>query len=453
MKFIVFVVLNIISGSLFVLFYKQKSKVAFYYAGYITAFSLGLIAITLDPYPELYLNPFAFPHLLARICSVLSYRMSPYFLLNAAFSVAGIFDHDHQKKNILSLLTLIPVVIGFGVDAFNPGQSFVYYYPDYLPNFWWLISSWSVLYVLLSNILLCYASAVEKTPKIKRQKMIIAFMTLPSLLITWVAYVEPILGKHDFTNITGIFGAFIFLTILIAIGRTGFIGLKLNFEHDFMDQSIRVFNSGASLINHAIRNELQLINIATENLKKENSQEAMKNIWIIENASRHLEDLARRFSEKTKPIVLFIEEIDLNQLVKEIVDSMEKIFTIRNIDITQYYQEKSLIIHCDRVHIREVLINIIYNSIEAMPQGGSINLSVSIKRHFVHLEVCDSGSGISQCDKKHILEPFYSTKKGAGNLGLGLTYCFAVMKQHHGFLKILSEEHKGATVILGLPEN
>lgn len=453
MKFIVFVVLNIISGSLFVLFYKQKSKVALYYACYITAFSLGLIAITLDPYPELYLDPFAFPHLLARICSVLSYRMSPYFLLNAAFSVAGIFDHDHQKKNILSLLTLIPVVIGFGVDAFNPGQSFVYYYPDYLPNFWWLISSWSVLYVLLSNILLCYALVVEKIPKIKRQKMIIAYMTLPSLLITWVAYVKPVLGNHDFTNLTGIFGAFIFLTILIAIGRSGFIGLKLNFEHDFMDQSIRVFNSGASLINHAIRNELQLINMATENLKKENSQEAMKNIRIIENASRHLEDLARRFSEKTKPVVLLNEEIDINQLVREVLDSMEKIFAIRNIEIIQNDREKSLIVHCDRVHIREVLINILYNSIEAMPQGGLINFSVYIKRHFVYIEVCDSGSGISQFDKKHILEPFYSTKKGAGNLGLGLTYCFAVMKQHHGFLKILSAEYKGTTVILGLPEN
>jgi two-component system sporulation sensor kinase B len=453
LKFIVFLVLNIISATLFLLFYKQKSKIAFYYAGYITAFSLGLLAITLDPHPELYLEPFTFPHLLARICSVLSYRMSPYLLLNAAISVAGIYENDDKKRRATIIFAGIPVFLGFCIDVMNPRQSFIFFYPDYLPNFWWLISSWSIFYVLLSNILLCYTSIIEKIPKIKKQKLIILYLTLPSLFIGWMVYVEPVRGEHDFTNLTGIFGAFLFLMIIIAFARTGFIGLRISFEHDFMDRSIRALYSGASMINHAIRNELQLINIATQNLKKINSPDAIQYIKIIENASRHLEDLARRFSEKTKPIILFMEETDISQLVEGIFNSMAEIFALRNITISKQYQENPAMVKCDKVHMKEVLLNIFYNSIEAMPRGGSITFTIYSKRRFIHIDVADTGIGMSKDDMEHMFEPFYSTKKVEKNLGLGLTYCFAVMKQHHGSLSITSEENKGTTVTLSLPKS
>lgn len=451
MKFIIFIALNIISGTLFILFHKQKSKIAFYYAGYITAFSLGLLAITLDPEPQFYIAPFALPHLLARICSVISYRLSPYFLLNASISVAGIYENDRKKRNIISFIIFLPVLIGFGIDAINPRQSFIFIYPDYSPNFWWLFSLWGLFYTLLSNILLYYAVITENVPHVKRQKTIIAFLELPTLFIAWIVYIAPVLGKHDFTNLTATFGVFIFLTIIIAVARTGFIGLKLSFEHDYMDRSIKTLYSGASLINHAVRNELQLINVAAETIKAI-SPESMKYVRIIENASRHLEDLVRRFSEKTKPITLYIEEIDITQLIDEILCSMEKMFIQKNISITRKYQENSTIVKCDRVHIEEVLLNILYNSIEAMPQGGSITLAIYNKGRFINIDVTDSGIGMSKYDMEHILEPFYSTKNNEKNLGLGLTYCFAVMKQHHGSLHITSAESSGTTVTLSLPK-
>ena len=451
MKFIVFVALNIISGTLFVLFHKQKSKIAFYYAGYISAFSLGLLAITLDPDPEHYIMPFALPHLLARICSVVSYRMSPFFLLNASISVVGIYSNNPKKRTLLSLITFLPVFIGFVIDGMNPRQSFIFSYPDYLPNFWWMFSSWGLFYTLLSNILLYYAVIIENVPQVKRQKMIIAFLALPTLFIAWNVYISPVLGKHDFSNLNATFGVFIFITIIIAVARTGFIGLKLSFEHDYMDRSIKTLYSGASLINHAVRNELQLINIAAETIKT-NSPESMKYIRVIENASHHLEDLVRRFSEKTKPITLYIEEIDINQLVDEILSSMEKMFIQKSINVTKQCLENSPTVKCDRVHVEEVLLNVLYNSIEAMPQGGSITLAIYIKGRTMNIDVTDSGIGMSKYDMKHILEPFYSTKKDEKNLGLGLTYCFAVMKQHHGSLHITSGEDSGTTVTLSLPK-
>ncbi|MGE5606789.1 MAG: sensor histidine kinase, partial [Bacteroidota bacterium] len=203
--------------------------------------------------------------------------------------------------------------------------------------------------------------------------------------------------------------------------------------------------------NHAVRNELQLINIAAETLKN-NPQESSKYINIIENASHHLEDLVRRFSEKTKPITLCIEETDIHQLVEDVLNSMEKMFTLKNINIAKQCQAGSTIVKCDRVHIEEVLINILYNSIEAMPQGGAINLTIYNKKRFINIDVADNGIGMSKSDMEHILEPFYSTKTAQKNLGLGLTYCFAVMKQHHGSLHITSDKNNGTTVTLSLPQ-
>ena len=134
------------------------------------------------------------------------------------------------------------------------------------------------------------------------------------------------------------------------------------------------------------------------------------------------------------------------------MSSMEKMFIQKSINVTKQCLENSPTVKCDRVHVEEVLLNVLYNSIEAMPQGGSITLAIYIKGRTMNIDVTDSGIGMSKYDMKHILEPFYSTKKDEKNLGLGLTYCFAVMKQHHGSLHITSGEDSGTTVTLSLPK-
>lgn len=86
------------------------------------------------------------------------------------------------------------------------------------------------------------------------------------------------------------------------------------------------------------------------------------------------------------------------------------------------------LIHCDENKIKQVLINVFQNAIEAMPNGGTIHVSTELQENKVLIQVTDDGYGISNERIKKLGEPFYSNKeKGTG---LGLMVCFKIMEEH-----------------------
>lgn len=100
--------------------------------------------------------------------------------------------------------------------------------------------------------------------------------------------------------------------------------------------------------------------------------------------------------------------------------------------------------------LKEVLINMIFNAIDAMPQGGDITLRAYQRGSMVFIEVEDTGFGISNDTKKQIFDPFFSTK-GVGNSGLGLSVSYGLIVGSGGDIKVRSQEGKGTTFILSLP--
>jgi signal transduction histidine kinase/ActR/RegA family two-component response regulator len=100
--------------------------------------------------------------------------------------------------------------------------------------------------------------------------------------------------------------------------------------------------------------------------------------------------------------------------------------------------------------LREVLINLIFNSVEAMPKGGTITIATRVAGDRVTLSVRDTGTGMSDEVRQRCLEPFFSTKHQQG-CGLGLAIVYGIVQRHNGSLEIRSEAHKGTTVEISLP--
>jgi PAS domain S-box-containing protein len=98
-----------------------------------------------------------------------------------------------------------------------------------------------------------------------------------------------------------------------------------------------------------------------------------------------------------------------------------------------------------------VFINIIKNALQAMPQGG--HLDVTIHRNKTQLEIAfqDNGSGLSPQELDHIFQPFYSTKEGTQGLGLGLPICQKILERYEGHLAVESQQGQGTTVRVVLP--
>jgi len=100
--------------------------------------------------------------------------------------------------------------------------------------------------------------------------------------------------------------------------------------------------------------------------------------------------------------------------------------------------------------LREVLTNLIFNAVDAMPKGGSISLTSTIEQGWAVIRVADTGTGMSETVRQRCLEPFFSTK-GENGTGLGLSMVHGIIERHHGRLEIQSVEGQGTTFIIRLP--
>jgi signal transduction histidine kinase len=103
--------------------------------------------------------------------------------------------------------------------------------------------------------------------------------------------------------------------------------------------------------------------------------------------------------------------------------------------------------------LQQCMINLIFNAIDAMPQGGTLNLSSGFdkNRGAVFLVVKDTGRGICSRDLPHIFEPFFTTKNEGYGVGLGLSTVYGIIQRHKGSITAESEPGKGAVFKIELP--
>jgi CheY-like chemotaxis protein len=100
--------------------------------------------------------------------------------------------------------------------------------------------------------------------------------------------------------------------------------------------------------------------------------------------------------------------------------------------------------------LREALTNLVFNAVDAMPEGGTITLRTSTEAQAVVLEVIDTGIGMSEETSRRCLEPFFSTK-GERGTGLGLAMVYGIVKRHGAEIRILSAPGKGTTMRIAFP--
>jgi signal transduction histidine kinase len=110
-----------------------------------------------------------------------------------------------------------------------------------------------------------------------------------------------------------------------------------------------------------------------------------------------------------------------------------------------------------------VLINLLLNSVQAMPTGGTLNVETSsvtrrrpglemeAEQVWVLLEITDSGVGIDPEQRDKIFEPFYTSKEGSGGTGLGLAVCHGIVKEHDGFIEVADAPDGGTIFRVYLP--
>lgn len=104
----------------------------------------------------------------------------------------------------------------------------------------------------------------------------------------------------------------------------------------------------------------------------------------------------------------------------------------------------------DPSELREVLVNMVFNAVDAMPQGGRLTLSAEEVAGSIKISVADTGIGMSPEIRSRIFDPFFTTKGKAG-MGLGLAVCYGIIQRHEGAVEVESELGQGTTFRISLP--
>jgi signal transduction histidine kinase len=238
-----------------------------------------------------------------------------------------------------------------------------------------------------------------------------------------------------------------------------FASFYLLFSHikqlkDSTDNTANAVISGTMIINHAIKNEIVKIGMCIENIERESGGNSIikDSLEVIDDSVGHLTQLVGSIQAKIQKIEPQMIEVNVSQILDDCLLSFGPRFQLKHIAIQKKFKTE-IILNCDPVHFREVINNIIINSIEAIEHDhGIITVESYHKKNETCIVITDNGIGISKENLPRVVSPLFSTKPVRTlNYGLGLTYCYNVVKEHHGSLIIESEKNIGTTVILKFP--
>lgn len=183
-----------------------------------------------------------------------------------------------------------------------------------------------------------------------------------------------------------------------------------------------------------------------------------------------VEQLGRSGADLTKQLLGFarggrydVRTTDLNELVLKTLALFGR--TKKEVEIHHTLQANLPAVEVDGAQIEQVIVNLVVNAFQAMPQGGSlfvetekVTLSPELyRRHnvrpgtFVRLAITDTGEGMDEATQRRVFEPFFTTKGLGRGTGLGLASAYGIIKNHGGIIDVSSEMGKGTTFAIFLP--
>ena len=212
-------------------------------------------------------------------------------------------------------------------------------------------------------------------------------------------------------------------------------------------EKLKVAGQLAAGIAHEIKNPLTSIKGFIQLMKAEENPNK-KYLDIMEDEIHRLDIISNELLVLAKPHKHKLSVQDLTRIVKEVILLLEAEAVKKNIQIKSVIEEQKLMILCDIHKVKQVLINILKNAIEAMEQGViTIHMSKNEKNALV--SVNDEGCGIPEEYLDHLGKPFFSTK-ATGN-GLGLMICQKIISEHGGTISVQSTQMQGTTFTVTIP--
>jgi two-component system NtrC family sensor kinase len=210
-----------------------------------------------------------------------------------------------------------------------------------------------------------------------------------------------------------------------------------------------------SQIAHELNNPIYGIMNTLELLKTEIPPESKRRriLDLSLSETQRLAEMLRNMLSFSKPEEEKRRPIKIDELIEGILLVMEKQMRESNIQVETSFDPDIPEIMASTNQMRQVMLNIFKNAKEAMPKGGTLTVKTGREDNRVLIQIQDTGTGIPEEIRDKIFEAFFTTKQKVKGVGLGLSVCYGIVKDHGGDIKVESEEGKGTTFVISLPIN
>ena len=227
--------------------------------------------------------------------------------------------------------------------------------------------------------------------------------------------------------------------------------LQENFEQ--MKRAERLFALGqlSAGLAHEIRNPLASIAGAAGILQR-NPQRERKDaecLEIISKECQRLNGLLTEFLNFARPPTPKYQTTDFGAVVDSVMELAAHAVGKKPIELRKNISPDLSPVECDPELLKQVLLNLIINAIQATPGSGEVLVSVGLRNERLLIEVRDEGSGISGADRGRIFDPFFTTKDNG--TGLGLSVAHQIVEQHGGIIRAEANPARGMTFSVSLP--
>lgn len=233
--------------------------------------------------------------------------------------------------------------------------------------------------------------------------------------------------------------------------------MKRKIQEDRMISLGRLAASCVHEINNPIQGLLTFTDLMQTILQEGNpSEEDIKDFKKYTNImSRELERCGQIISgllSFSRESSIEYKQVNLNDIIHSVVSLTRHKMELRNIDLNIRLSHEELNVLGDINQLQQCFLNLIFNAIEAMPEGGEICVISGLDgKDRSRIEIRDTGYGIPKDDLVHIFDPFFTTKENGKGIGLGLSITYGMIKSHKGNIEAESQEGKGTVFVLTFP--
>ncbi len=227
--------------------------------------------------------------------------------------------------------------------------------------------------------------------------------------------------------------------------------LRQNFERMKRAERLSALGQLSAGLAHEIRNPLASIEGAAIVVQRESQSDERRREFldIIQKECRRLNRLLSSFLDFAKPRQPHLKMVDVNALLDSVIVLASHAKESGRLNFRKQVEASLPLVEGDPEQLKQVLINLTMNAVQAIPEGGVISLRAQQNETRVVIDIQDPGPGITSDELDRIFDPFFTTKEGG--TGLGLSVAHQIVTQHGGTLTVSRNSPEGATFRISLP--